>query len=112
MSRLADDEIRERLSELPGWRRDGKYIRRSFDLGGFQPAIDFVNRIAERAEAADHHPDIDIRFDRVDISLSTHSAEGLTERDFNLAREIDEQLGEDTPTGGSVTDTSPENPLA
>lgn len=92
MALLADTEIRDRLDRLKGWTRDGEMIRKTYTLASFPEAIAFVNRIAELAERADHHPDIDIRFDRVACALSTHSAGGLTPKDFELAAEIDSAL--------------------
>ena len=89
MALLDDQEIRARLDRLQGWTREGDVIRKTFTLGSFPEAITFVNRIADRAEAANHHPDIDIRYDRVACALSTHSEGGLTARDFDLAAEID-----------------------
>jgi 4a-hydroxytetrahydrobiopterin dehydratase len=89
MKLLDDQEIRTRLDELRGWTRDGEVIRKTYTLDSFPEAVAFVNRIAEVAQKADHHPDIDIRFDRVACSLSTHSEGGLTSRDFDLARSID-----------------------
>ncbi len=89
MRLLDDQEIRTRLDELRGWTREGDVIRKTYTLDTFPEAIAFVNRIAEVAQKADHHPDIDIRFDRVACSLSTHSEGGLTGRDFDLARTID-----------------------
>lgn len=89
MSRLDDQTIRARLAELDGWRREGDEIRKSFHFENFPDAVAFVDRIVEPAEAADHHPDIDIRYDRVDIGLSTHSVGGLTQKDFDLAGRID-----------------------
>lgn len=89
MALLNDQEIRARLDHLEGWTREGDVIRKTFTLSSFPEAIGFVNRIAERAEAADHHPDIDIRYDRVACGLSTHSEGGLTAKDFDLAGEID-----------------------
>ena len=89
MPLLDDQEIRSRLDDLRGWTRDGEVIRKTYTLDSFPEAIAFVNRIAELAQRADHHPDIDIRFDRVSCALSTHSEGGLTEKDFDLAREID-----------------------
>ena len=89
MTLLDDAEIRTRLDALDGWTREGDVIRKTFTLASFPEAIAFVNRIAELAERADHHPDIDIRYDRVGCSLSTHSEGGLTARDFDLARQLD-----------------------
>jgi 4a-hydroxytetrahydrobiopterin dehydratase len=93
MAVLDDHAIEAALEGLSGWAREGDEIRRTFEFGSFQPAIDFVNRVAEAAEAADHHPDIDIRFSRVTLALSTHSAGGLTKRDFALASRIDQLAG-------------------
>lgn len=89
MPLLDDKEIRNRLDDLRGWTRDGDTIRKTFTLDSFAEAIAFVNRIADLAQRANHHPDIDIRFDRVGCSLSTHSEGGLTRKDFDLARQID-----------------------
>lgn len=89
MALLNDQEIRARLDLLEGWTREGEVIRKTFTLDTFPAAIAFVNRIADQAEAADHHPDIDIRYDRVACALSTHSEGGLTAKDFDLAGEID-----------------------
>ena len=89
MALLDDKEIRNRLDALQGWTRDGDTIRKTYTLDSFAEAIAFVNVIADLAARADHHPDIDIRFDRVACSLSTHSESGLTRKDFDLARQID-----------------------
>lgn len=89
MALLDDARIRSGLDELDGWTREGDVIRKTYTLDSFAEAIAFVNRIAELAERADHHPDIDIRYDRVGCSLSTHSEGGLTRRDFELARQLD-----------------------
>lgn len=86
---LDDTQIRDRLDDLAGWTREGDVIRKTYTLDSFPAAIAFVNLIAEVAQNADHHPDIDIRFDRVACALSTHSAGGLTAKDFDLARQID-----------------------
>jgi 4a-hydroxytetrahydrobiopterin dehydratase len=86
---LDDQEIRERLDGIRGWTREGDAIRKTYTLQSFPEAIAFVNRIAELAERANHHPDIDIRYDRVGCTLSTHSEGGLTARDFDLAGQID-----------------------
>ncbi len=85
MKRLSDAEIAERLTRLPGWERQGDEIRRTFSFADFKHAVAFVNRVAEHAEAMDHHPDIDIRYSKVTLTLSTHDAGGLTARDFDLA---------------------------
>lgn len=89
MALLDEQQIRTRLDDLHGWTREGDVIHKTFTLDSFPEAIEFVNRVADRAEAADHHPDIDIRYDRVAFALSTHSEGGLTEKDFGMAAEID-----------------------
>jgi 4a-hydroxytetrahydrobiopterin dehydratase len=86
---LDDDQISTRLTALSGWERQGDEIVKTFELPTFPEAIAFVGRIAERAEAADHHPDLDIRYRKVRVALSTHDAGGLTDLDFDLATEIE-----------------------
>ena len=77
------------LKEHEGWQRKSNRIIKDFDLGSFRDSIVFVNRIATLADTADHHPDIDIRYDTVQIALSTHDAGGITEKDLKLAQQID-----------------------
>lgn len=88
MDTLSNSEIAGRLGRLPGWERHGEAIRRTFSFSDFAEAIAFVNRVAELAEGMDHHPDIDIRYSKVTLTLSTHDAGGLTDRDFSLAGKI------------------------
>ena len=87
---LSDSEADLRLGS--GWTRSGAVISREVELASFPQAIEVVNRVAELAEAADHHPDIDIRWRTLTFRLSTHSAGGLTEKDFALAAQIDAVL--------------------
>jgi len=89
MAKLTDAEISQRLKALAEWRREGDAIRRSFTFGKFADGIRFVDRVAAQADAMDHHPDIDIRYTTITMTLSTHSAGGLTARDFELAAKID-----------------------
>ena len=84
----SDEEIGRRLPELGGWEFDGRQLTRLFVCPSFAAAIAFVGRIADAAEKAGHHPDIDIRYDTVRLHLMTHSAKGITDKDFALAREI------------------------
>lgn len=86
--KLSDSEIANRLESLEGWTRDGDAIERSIEFDGFNEAIGFINRIAEYADAADHHPEIFNVYNRVELTLTTHDAGGLTEKDFDLAEEI------------------------
>ena len=90
MATLSDAEITERLAALPHWRRDGDQIRCGWRFDSFADAVRFVNQVAELAEAADHHPDIYISYRNVALSLSTHSAGGLTTKDFDLAAQIED----------------------
>lgn len=89
MTRLSDAHIRERLAKLDGWRRDGDTIRKEFKFASFPDAVNFVTRLVPGAEAADHHPDITINYNRVTLSYSTHSEGGLTEKDFEGAKMAD-----------------------
>jgi 4a-hydroxytetrahydrobiopterin dehydratase len=88
-----EPEIAARLAALPGWTREGDVIRRHFTFAAFAEGIRFVDRVAMLADAADHHPDIDIRWTTVTMALSTHSAGGLTAKDFDLAARIDAAAG-------------------
>ena len=91
MALLGDDEVEQRLAALAGWQREqGSTIARERELADFAAAIEFVDRIAVLAEAANHHPDILVHgWNKVRLTLSTHSEGGLTDADFALAREID-----------------------
>lgn len=82
---LTDSEIQQKLASLPGWRREGNEIVRTFEFPTFPEAIAFVDRVAQAAEEANHHPDIDIRYTRVTLRLTSHDSGGLTGRDFSLA---------------------------
>jgi 4a-hydroxytetrahydrobiopterin dehydratase len=88
-SKLSDIEIQRALGNRSGWTRRGNAITRTFEFPTFPEGIAFVNRIAEVAERMDHHPDVDIRYTKVTCTLSTHSAGGITSKDFKLAEEID-----------------------
>jgi 4a-hydroxytetrahydrobiopterin dehydratase len=89
---LADDEIRAALR--PGWElRPGPAIEKTFELPSFPEAIAFVDRIAVHAEAADHHPDLDIRYTKVRVALSTHSEGGVTQQDLDLAATVEDEVG-------------------
>jgi 4a-hydroxytetrahydrobiopterin dehydratase len=87
--RLADEEIAQWLHSHVGWERHGDEIRKRFARASFADAVAFVVRVGFLAEAADHHPDLDIRWRTVVVALSTHDAGGLTERDLALAASID-----------------------
>ena len=92
MGRLDDDEISERLRGSD-WRREGDHIVRDLQFSNFAAAMAFVNRVADAAEAANHHPDILVHgWNNVRLSLTNHSAGGLTAADFSLARTVDDLL--------------------
>jgi 4a-hydroxytetrahydrobiopterin dehydratase len=92
---LSDAEIERGLTGLSGWERQGDQIRAKFELASFPDAIAFVVRVGFLAEAADHHPDLDIRWRTVHVALSTHDAGGITQKDLDLAAQIDAVV----PTG-------------
>lgn len=86
---LHEDQIAIELKRLDGWSRTGTEIQKTWTFKDFAEALDFVNSVAAIAEKFNHHPDIDIRWNKVALALSTHSAGGLTPLDFNLARAIE-----------------------
>ncbi len=83
------DQLKTRLKKIPEWELEKKHIERSFEFDDFSESIDFVNAVAEVSEDEEHHPDIDIRYNKVRLILSTHSKGGLTDLDFALAERID-----------------------
>jgi 4a-hydroxytetrahydrobiopterin dehydratase len=87
--KLSNAEVDERMQHLTGWTLQGDEIRKQFTFKGFPEAIAFVNRLAPEAEAADHHPDIEINYKRVTLTYSTHSDGGLTDKDFAGATTAD-----------------------
>ena len=89
MAALSDDEVQRRLNDLPGWETDGDRLKRRFEFEDFQASVDFVNRIAPVAEEMNHHPDIAVSWNTVDLTLTTHSEGGITENDFELAAQVD-----------------------
>jgi 4a-hydroxytetrahydrobiopterin dehydratase len=89
MSRLSDEEIEERRAGLDGWERAGDAIVKEFDNGDFKGSVEFVNRLTPEAEEMNHHPDLEISWKTVTVTITTHSEGGLTEGDFELARRID-----------------------
>jgi 4a-hydroxytetrahydrobiopterin dehydratase len=89
MALLSDDDIKERLKELDGWRQRGEYIVKSFDRGDFVGSVKFVDSLVEPAEEMGHHPDIAISWSQVEVALSTHAEGGVTENDFELAKKVE-----------------------
>jgi 4a-hydroxytetrahydrobiopterin dehydratase len=93
MARLDEDAIAAQLDTLSGWERQGEMIVKTYKLPGFPAAIAFVTHVGFLAEAAGHHPDIDIRYNKVTLALTTHDSGGLTAKDFALAAQADELMG-------------------
>jgi 4a-hydroxytetrahydrobiopterin dehydratase len=87
-SLLSSSEVAQQLGSTPGWQIEHGELTRTFTFADFRAALAFVNQVGELAEAANHHPDIDIRWNRVKLALVTHSAGGLTKKDFDLAARI------------------------
>jgi len=90
MPPLKAKQVHLQLKAIPKWSKRAQTLFRTFKFEGFLKSIDFVNRIAKRAEKSNHHPDIDIRFNKVTLTLTTHDEGGITEKDFSLARQCDE----------------------
>jgi 4a-hydroxytetrahydrobiopterin dehydratase len=89
MAELTPGEIKAALPAVKDWQKQSAEIVRTFQFKDFAAAMDFVNKVARVAEAANHHPDIDIRWNKVTLKLATHSEGGLTQIDFDLAKQID-----------------------
>jgi 4a-hydroxytetrahydrobiopterin dehydratase len=89
MPLLSQEQVAKEMQTLRGWSHTGNEISKVFELKDFVHSMGFVNSVALLAEKANHHPDIDIRWNKVTLTLSTHSAGGLTEKDFNLAKAVD-----------------------
>jgi 4a-hydroxytetrahydrobiopterin dehydratase len=92
---LSEADVDKSLNDLSGWRLASRAaLTRTIKFDDFKAALDFVNLVGDEAEQLDHHPDIDIRWNKVTLTLSTHSAGGLTERDFTLAHRINDRAAE------------------
>ena len=87
--KLAKDEVKARLKAMKGWKLDDGEIEKTYKFADFKEAMLFGNAVARQAEAVNHHPEIEINYNKVEISLSTHSEGGVTEKDFALAAQID-----------------------
>jgi 4a-hydroxytetrahydrobiopterin dehydratase len=93
MDVLTDSEIQQALGSLSGWTHHGVAIQRTFEFPDFKAAMGFVNKIADAAEQANHHPDIDIRYNKVTMSLVSHDSGGITKRDIRMAERINQVAG-------------------
>ena len=89
MALLEDSEVEQRLGGLDGWERDGDVIRKTFERGDFVGSVRFIDSLVEPAESMGHHPDLEMSWDKVTISITNHAEGGLTEADFELAQKID-----------------------
>jgi 4a-hydroxytetrahydrobiopterin dehydratase len=89
VERLSDGEIDGKLAELDGWERAGDAIRKTYSCGDFVGSVRFVDSLVEPAEGMGHHPDLELSWDKVTVTVTTHSAGGLTANDFELAARID-----------------------
>lgn len=89
MAHLSEQEIHQKLKSLDGWKSTSGGIQKQYELGNFLSAMNLVNRVADLAEEASHHPDILISYDKVTFTLITHDAGGITEKDFDLAERIE-----------------------
>jgi 4a-hydroxytetrahydrobiopterin dehydratase len=89
VSRLSDEEIDAKLAELDGWARSGDAITKTYERGDFVGSVKFVDSVVGPAEEMGHHPDVEISWDKVTVTVTTHSEGGLTANDFELARRID-----------------------
>lgn len=87
--KLSTDEVSDSLLQLTGWIAESDVLMKRFDFPNFAAALDFVNKVGELAEAADHHPDIKLGWGYAEFGITTHDRGGLTELDFDLARRID-----------------------
>lgn len=90
---LSESDVQTALQKLPGWRRNGQAIERVFEFPNFSDAMVFVNRVAEAAEEANHHPDITINYNKVTMQLSSHDSGGVTQRDLRMAGRINQISG-------------------
>ncbi len=95
MDALTEQQIEQALADLPGWDFDGEVITKTYTWGSFRDAVDFVNDVADLAEDANHHPDLEIYFDEVVVSFRTHSAEAVTDVDVRMAGEVESLASDD-----------------
>jgi 4a-hydroxytetrahydrobiopterin dehydratase len=95
MEALSEQQIETALADLPGWEYDGEAITKTYSFGSFREAIEFVNDVADLADEANHHPDIEVYYDEVVVSYRTHSADAVTDRDVQMAGEVEALLAEE-----------------
>lgn len=90
MEKLSEDEIKRRLSQLEGWRVESDCLKKDFKFDDFKQAFSFMNKVAGEAEKLNHHPDWSNSYNKVSISLTSHGAGGLSDKDFQLAKFCDQ----------------------
>jgi len=95
-NKLSDLEIHRALGGLPGWSRKGDVLTKTYSFARFADGIRFVTQVAELADMMNHHPDIDVRYTKITFTLSTHDAGGVTQRDLDLAKGIEQAAGFET----------------
>jgi 4a-hydroxytetrahydrobiopterin dehydratase len=100
---LSEAELADRLRSLPGWAREGDTITKTFTLRDFRASMALVNKVADAAEAMNHHPDILVQYAKVRFTLSTHDAGGLSALDTNLAAQIEQLVADVVASGGGAT---------
>jgi 4a-hydroxytetrahydrobiopterin dehydratase len=93
MATLSENDVRKNLESLHGWQLAGKAIERQIEFPDFKAAMKFVNTVADAAEAANHHPDITINYNKVRFTLISHDSGGVTQRDVKMAGKINQLLG-------------------
>lgn len=91
MAKYSKSEVLAKVKSLDGWRLEGEEIKKKYEFSSFPDAMKFVSKVADLAERADHHPDILINYRRVTLTLSTHSEGGITQKDFDLAEQIERE---------------------
>jgi 4a-hydroxytetrahydrobiopterin dehydratase len=104
MSALTTKQIKAHLKAVPNWSQRVQTVCRTFSFDGFLNGITFVNRIARKAQKLNHHPDIDVRFNKVMLTLTTHDEGGITEKDFSLARQCDEIFSKYFAVSNAISD--------
>ena len=90
METMTEDQIRDSLQKLTGWEFDEDEIKKTFEFADFKESLEFVNEVGKLAEKVNHHPEIEIHLNKVEIELSTHEVSGVTEKDIDLAKQIEE----------------------
>ena len=92
MAKYPKSEVLGKLKSLDGWRLEGEEIKKKYEFSSFPDAVKFVNKVADLAERADHHPDILINYRKVTLTLSTHDEGGITQKDFSLAEQVEREM--------------------